>query len=146
MGATSSGKGFKYEVIEADATKLTAKVSALEAANVVMNANLGFAGFISSTHLYLTPKVGDQVEVEITGAEINGRQVNFFPNIDKTKQKAFIDALRIKDEIGELVSIERALDEANSGMDIEKLMKVRLLREQTKLVSRKIAQLGDDEM
>jgi hypothetical protein len=140
IGTTSSGRGFKYEIIADTDAKVAAAKTALEADKVVFNPNLGVVGFISQTHLYTTPKIGDVVDVDVKGYEDErSRQVNWFKDIDKIKQKAFAENKAVQAEVASIVGVENALTDANSSLDVYKFEQIRLLRLQQAKLSKEIA-------
>lgn len=144
IGATSSGKSFKYEITADSAPKLTALETALKNDGVMMNPNLGVPGFISQTHLYLTPNEGDTVEVDVMGYmdDRTDRNVNWFKGIDKSKQKNFAEKQQLTAEVRSIVNVENTLTDLNSSLDVERFEKVRLLKLQQKKLSREIELMG----
>lgn len=144
IGATSSGKSFKYEIIADTAPKLTALQEALKNDGVKMNPNLGVPGFISQTHLYLTPNEGDTFEVDVRGYhdDRTDRDINWFKDIDKIKQKNFAEKQQLTAEVRSIVNVENTLTDLNSSLDVERFERVRLLKLQQKKLAREIDLMG----
>lgn len=116
IGKTSSGLGNKYQVLVA-ASDVQKTKTALTNAGVEFNPNIGELGFISSTHLYLTPKIGDETDVEIKGFKQGSRTVNYFEGIDKDAQKRFVETRKFAEIANAAASFTASLDDAGTTIE-----------------------------
>ena len=144
-GATGSGRNFKYEIKDyKPAMDAELKKEGIEL-NTNLKDNFGYAGFISSTHLYLTPKVGAEHEVELKAFKAPDRDFAtiYFADIDKEAQKRFVNRLLVDREVDSIVDIESALEKKGSSLDVEKFEKIRMLRLQQQKLQKEIALIAD---
>lgn len=123
LGTTSSGYNHKYEIIGDNATKIKEAIEAAKADGVSMNANIN-NGFVSSTHLHLTPEMGNEAEVDLKGfkRDTDRYSVNWFDGIDKSKQKSFSEAQRYTSQFGTLAAMNNAA--VAKGLDLDSLSKL----------------------
>lgn len=154
IGTIGSGNMFKYQVIPvavlasgtgANAVPasdgIASAIAGLKADGVKLNPNVGTdgLGFLSQTHLYNCAKVGEEVTVNIMGyTDPRDRDINYFKDIDKEKQKAFTEKKKLVLEVQAVVNVERALEDAASGLDVEKFEKIRVLKLQQKMLETQI--------
>ena len=149
-GTTSSGKYHKYEV---EATPGSGNKPANNHSNdltnegVQLNANLGYIGFLSQTHLYLTSKIGDKTKVDVRGFSKNPTTtINYFHNIDKEKQEAFSKIQKMNKEFAEISSFTKKLEEFDiSANDYKSFEEIKLLKEKRRLVAAQLKGLSDEE-
>ena len=153
LGATASGKYHKYSVVPTSILGSTPETendhkAELEAEGVQLNPNIGGVAFLSQTHLYLTPKIGDTAtNVDIRAFSKNATTtVNFFHGIDKSKQEAFSAANKLNREFAEVAAFAKKLEEFDiSVADIKALEEIKLLKERRRLVSAQLKGLTSDE-
>lgn len=154
LGTTSTGKYHKYQVLPTStpangstpATENDHKAE-LEADGVQLNVNIGGVAFLSQTHLYSVPKIGDTATVDVRAFSKNSTTtVNFFHGIDKSKQEAFSAANKLNREFAEVAAFAKKLEEFDiSVADIKALEEIKLLKERRRLVSAQLKGLTSDE-
>lgn len=159
QGATSSGRMHKFAIVvpimpevedgegvvtmsseAATAAELLRITTGLKAAGVVLNTNIGDRHFLSSTHLYSAPTIGNEVDVDVRGYHDTNsdRDVNFFADIDKAAQKDFAQRQVVNRLVGEVVMVETALSAKGSSIDAEKFERIQLLKTQQRKLEKEM--------
>lgn len=154
LGTTSTGKYHKYQVVPTTTpakgttpAKENDHKAELEADGVQLNVNIGGVAFLSQTHLYSVPKIGDTVAVDIRAfAKNSTTTINYFHGIDKSKQEAFAAAAKLNREFAEVAAFAKKLEEFDITVaDIKALEEIKLLKERRKLVSAQLKGLSDED-
>lgn len=128
VGPSSSGRMHEYSVSE----KLR---KGLEKAGVVFSIHRENS-FYSPTRIHLATEKGATFTHEVSCFESDGRKVNFFPNLDKDKQKKFVQDLRNKERIAMMKAA------TNENLSELALYKAELMELQIRKLQREIANLN----
>lgn len=132
LGASSSGRMFEYAVSEAYKEELVKQ-------GVTFSVHRPLS-FYSPTHIHLAPKKGDKFAHEVAGfTNESGANVNFFKNIDKDAQKAFVEDLRDQGDIRRMAKAQA------NGLSEDALFKAELYRAKIQKIKREIALLKSEE-
>lgn len=129
VGPSSSGRMHQYSVSE----KLRKE---LEKKGVVFSAHRENS-FYSPTRIYLATERGATFEHPVECFETDGRKVNFFPNLDKDKQKKFVQDLRNKERIAMMKAA------TNENLSELALYKAELMELQIRKLQREIANMNN---
>ena len=154
LGQTSTGKFSKYEIIPI-ITPASGKnpeiidfsIEKLKHDEVLLNKNFCTCGFLSQTHLYLTPQIGDEVEVDVKGFVKNiTTTINYFSGIDKDKQEQFSKMKKIEKEFVENSLFIKKMEEYDlKGSDLKLLEEIKLIKDKRRLVNLQIKGLGVED-